>query len=96
MKLTAKLCTGIAVLVILSPLGLLLPEYFKAGSAWGEWKTGVSRVWPAAIPDYIFQGWEKKGLLAASFAYLISAALGVIIVGILGLIIAKALAKKGK
>jgi len=29
----------IGVLVLLSPLGLYLPERFKAGSAWGEWGT---------------------------------------------------------
>ena len=37
MKLTTKFWIGIVVLIVLSPLGLILPEHFKAGSAWGEW-----------------------------------------------------------
>ncbi len=37
MKITTKFLIGIAVLIVLSPLGLILPEHFKAGSAWGEW-----------------------------------------------------------
>ena len=93
MKLTTKLWIGIGVLIILSPLGLLLPEYFKAGPAWGEW--GSNGVWNALIPDYAFKGWEEKGLGHLSFAYIISAAIGVLIVALLVLIIGSLLAKKG-
>ena len=32
-----KLWIGIAILIILSPVGLILPELLKAGGAWGEW-----------------------------------------------------------
>lgn len=110
MKLTAKLWIGIGVLIILSPLGLLLPEHFKAGSAWGEWGTNeiqklvgylpkglvkFSSSWNAPIPDYAFKGWEEKGLGHLSFAYIMSAAIGILIVALLVLIIGKILAKKG-
>ncbi|MFA4854883.1 MAG: PDGLE domain-containing protein [Candidatus Omnitrophota bacterium] len=110
MKLTAKLWIGIAVLIVLSPLGLLLPEHFKAGSAWGEWGAGqmqqlvgyipkglakLSSLWQAPIPDYAFKGWEEKGLPALSFAYIISAAIGILIVVLLVLIIGKVLSRKG-
>lgn len=37
MTLTGKLWIGIGALIVLSPLGLILPDQFKAGSAWGEW-----------------------------------------------------------
>lgn len=93
MKLSVKLWIGIGVLIILSPLGLLLPEYFKAGPAWGEW--GTNGIWNALIPDYAFKGWEEKGLGHLSFAYIMSAAIGVLIVALLALIIGKILAKKG-
>ena len=36
MKITAKLWIGIAVLIVLSPLGLILPWYFKSTGAWVE------------------------------------------------------------
>jgi len=40
MTLTGKLWIGIGALIVLSPLGLILPDQFKAGSAWGEWGGG--------------------------------------------------------
>ncbi len=111
MKLAVKLWIGIAVLIVLSPLGILLPRYFKAGSAWGEWGADemqklvgyipkglakLSRLWHAPIPDYTFKGWEEKGLPLLSFAYIMSAAIGVLIVVLLVLIIGKILLKKGE
>ena len=37
MKTTTKLWILIGILVIFTPIGLILPAYFKSGSAWGEW-----------------------------------------------------------
>ncbi len=111
MKTTAKLWMGIGILILLSPLGLLLPEHFKAGDAWGEWGADsikelvgyiprgleqLSKLWNAPIPDYAFKGWEEKGLPRASFAYIISAVAGIAIVVIVVLFIGKVLTKKGK
>jgi cobalt/nickel transport protein len=95
MKTITKLWILIAILAILSPIGLLLPEHFKAGSAWGEWgpeeikelvgyiPKGLEKLasfWTAPIPDYAFKGWEEKGLRHLSLAYIISAAAGIAIV----------------
>lgn len=110
MKITTKLWLGIVVLIILSPLGLILPERFKAGGAWGEWGADevqklvgyipkglakVSSLWSAPLPDYAFKGWGEKGLSHLSIAYIISAIVGVIIIVIVALIIGKILSKKG-
>jgi len=109
MKITARFMIGIAVLIVLSPLGLILPERFKAGSAWGEWGTDqmqklvgyipggfekLSSLWSAPIPDYAFKGWEDKGLSHLSFAYIISAIVGIglIVLAVMG--IGKLLVKK--
>jgi len=55
MKLINKLWVGMGILVLISPLGLLLPERFKAGDAWGEWGTdGIKE-----LVGYIPQGLEK-------------------------------------
>lgn len=109
MKTTAKLWTGILILILLSPLGLILPEYFKAGDAWGEWGIDtikelvgytpqglekVSSLWNAPIPDYSFKGWEEKGLGSLSFAYIASAAIGIIITACAVLLIGKLLTRK--
>ena len=110
MKLITKLWFGIAVLIILSPLGLILPERFKAGSAWGEWGAKdlrtlvgyapkglekISTLWNAPIPDYAFKGWAEKSLPSLSFAYIISAVAGVLITVLAVLLIGKMLVKKG-
>lgn len=109
MKIISKLWIFIGVLIVLSPLGLLLPEHFKAGSAWGEWGAdemrqlvgyipkgleNLSSLWSAPIPDYAFKRWEQKPLASLSFAYIFSAAIGIIIcVGVV-FILGKFLSKK--
>lgn len=110
MKITTKFLIGIAVLVVLSPLGLILPVHFKAGSAWGEWGADeiqklvgyvpqglekLSILWNAPIPDYAFKGWEEKGLSYLSFAYIMSAIVGIGIIVLVMVGIGKLLAKKG-
>ena len=111
MKLITKFWIGIAVLIVLSPLGLMLPEHFKAGSAWGEWGADemqklvgyvpkglekLSSLWNAPMPDYAFKGWEEKGLSSLSFAYIVSAILGVLIIVLVVIGIGKFLSNKGK
>lgn len=109
MKTTTKLLIGLAILAALSPLGLILPEYFKAGVAWGEWGVdemqklagyipqGLERLasfWNAPIPDYAFKGWGEKGLTHLSLGYLVSAVVGIGVIAIIMLLIGKLLAKK--
>ena len=111
MRTIKKLWIGIAILVILSPLGILLPDYFKAGAAWGEWGKEeieklagyvpkgfekLSNLWSAPLPDYSIKGWEEKGLLFTSVAYIISAAAGVIVIYLLMLLYGKIISKGGK
>ena len=110
MKLTTKFWIGIMVLIVLSPLGLILPEHFKAGSAWGEWGADemqklvgyvpkglekLSALWNAPMPDYAFKGWEEKGLSHLSLAYIISAIVGIGIIVLVMMGIGKLLSKKG-
>jgi len=109
MRTTSKLWLGVIILAFLSPLGLLLPEYFKAGDAWGEWGaetlqelvgyvpqgfTRLSALWSAPVPDYAFQGWEEKGLGNLSFAYISSAVIGIGITVAVIMLLGKLLTKK--
>ena len=59
MTLTKKLWIGIGVLIILTPLGLILPDYFKAGDAWGEWEADTIQ----KLVGYVPQGIEKLSVL---------------------------------
>lgn len=109
MKITTKLWLGLVVLIVLTPLGLIIPDHFKAGSAWGEWGADemkklvgyvpqgmekLSDLWKAPMPDYSFKGWEAKGLAHLSLAYITSALVGILIIVLAVLIIGKLLAKK--
>jgi cobalt/nickel transport protein len=109
MKTITKFWIGIAVLIVLSPLGLILPDHFKAGSAWGEWGADeiqklvgyvpkglerLSSLWSAPLPDYAFKGWEEKPLANLSLAYVSSAVIGILLcVGVV-FILGKFLSKK--
>ncbi len=111
MKTQSNMWVGIGILILLSPLGLVLPEYFKAGDAWGEWGTDslhemvgyipqglekLSSLWNAPIPDYAFKGWEEKGITFLSGAYIFSALLGISIVVIIVMTLGKLVVKKGQ
>ena len=111
MKITTKLWIGLAALIVMSPLGLLFPEHFKAGAAWGEWGIDeikelagyvpkglekLAQLWNAPIPDYAFKGWEGKGLSHLSFAYIISAIAGMAVTVMVVLLLGKLLARRGK
>ncbi|MBF0386831.1 MAG: cobalamin biosynthesis protein [Candidatus Omnitrophica bacterium] len=109
MTLNRKLWLGIGVLAILSPLGLILPEYFKAGAAWGEWSpdeiqrmagylpSGLARLsafWQAPAADYSWAGWPEKGLLYAGGAYILSAVAGIVLTAGIVFIIGRLLVRK--
>lgn len=109
MKTITKLWIGLAVLIILSPLGLLLPEHFKAGDAWGEWGSDtikdlvgyipqglekLSSLWSAPIPDYAFKGWEEKPLASLSIAYIVSAVVGILLCVLVIFILSRFLSKR--
>ena len=89
MKIISKLWIFIGVLIVLSPLGLLLPAHFKAGSAWG-----MGKLWSAPLPDYAFKGWENKPIADLSLAYIFSAIIGILICVCVVFILGKFLSKK--
>jgi cobalt/nickel transport protein len=86
-----KLWIGIGVLALLSPLGLIIPRWFGAEGAWGEWgpeeitkiagfvPSGMKRLselWRAPMPDYAVPG-QGKGLLGKSLGYVLTGVIGI-------------------
>ena len=79
---------GLAILIVLVPIGLLAP-----GTAWGEWSTEqlsslglafipqgmahLSGLWSAPLPDY-----DLPALNNANLAYIFSGIVGTIVIGI--------------
>ncbi len=85
-----KILLFLGVLALLSPLGLLLPDWLGAGSAWGEWSAReigrlvgyvpaglqkMSSLWGGALPDYGAPG-GGPGLMRASLWYVLSGLAG--------------------
>lgn len=104
MKTITKLWILIVILAILTPIGLVLPEFFKARSAWGEWgldeikeligylPKGLEKltyIWSSPIPDYSFKGWEGKALSMQGFSYIASAVLGILVTAGIAILLGK-------
>lgn len=87
-----KIIFWLFILSIACPIGILLPEYFQSGDAWGEWdlktikeRTGIepkgmakdAAMWKAPVPDY--QIGNNTSLAKRSGDYIFSAVLGIIL-----------------
>jgi cobalt/nickel transport protein len=104
-----KMWLGLVVLALLSPVGIIIPDKFQAGSAWGEWGSDeiqkmvgfvpqgmqkLADIWRAPMPDYAFKGWEEAGLAMLSLAYVISAAVGIGIIVAITMLLGKMVKQK--
>ncbi len=100
---------GIGILILLVPMGLIVPELLRAGGAWGEWGAeelkkivgyvpegmkDLSRIWKAPVSDYGFPGWTQG--VKGYIAYMISALVGVAAVVALTYLFARMLKKPRK
>ncbi len=92
-----KYIVYILLLIVLCPLGIILPTYFKANEAWGEWSVdsikemvgfepeGMKKdadLYQAPVPDYAV-GAENESLVKQSGKYILSALIGTGIILIL-------------
>ena len=105
-----KLWIGLLIMALLTPLGIYLPEKFKAGGAWGEWgpeeleklfgyvPEGLKKLadfWKAPVPDYNLGG-QNATFSTQIVSYIISGILGVAAVAIVIFLITKFLVKHEK
>lgn len=104
-----RLWKVIILLVILSPLGIVVPYLLNAGSAWGEWgpeeikeligyvPSGLEKLSDLGkplFPDYNLKGWEEKSLTYQSIGYIISGLVGIGIVVGVTLLLGKVLSRR--
>lgn len=97
-------------MALLTPLGVLLPEKFKAEEAWGEWGTeklekligyvpeGLRKLadfWKAPIPDYNFGG-EGASLTLQAVSYIVSGLLGIGVCAFIVFLISRSMGKHGR
>lgn len=105
-----KLLVILAILAVLSPLGIILPEKFKAEDAWGEWSTETIQelvgfvpeklketadLWQAPIPDYNL-GDEKSSFTVQVFSYILSGVIGIVLCILILFGLSKLLVKKSE
>lgn len=109
-KQQKKLWTGLFILALLTPLGIILPEKFNAGSAWGEWGTdtlarllgyvpdGLKKwagLWKAPVPDYNLGG-DGASTMVHIISYVASGLIGILAVGVIIYVIGRVILKNGK
>ncbi len=109
-KFQKKLWIGLLMMALLTPLGILLPEEFKAEEAWGEW--GAEKLerllgyvpeglrkwadfWKAPIPDYNFGG-EGASMTIQVVSYIVSGLFGIGICAFVVYMVSRVMAKHGK
>lgn len=103
-----KLLVGLGVAAFLSPLGIVLPKFFKAEGAWGESDAesvgkilgyvpaGLKKLgglWKAPLPDY---GAGHSSLLMKILLYAASGLIGIVLVGGIAFLISRYLVKREK
>jgi cobalt/nickel transport protein len=109
-KYQKKLWIGLLILALLTPLGIILPEKFNAGGAWGEWgpaeleklvgyvPKGLKRLadlWKAPVSDYSFGG-EGASMTVQVLSYIFSGLIGVLVVGLVIYLISKVIIRNEK
>ena len=109
-KFDKKLWIGLLVMALLTPLGIYLPERFKAGDAWGEWGTDriqellgyvpeglrkLTEFWKAPVTDYNFGG-ENAAFGMQVISYIMSGIIGIAVAVLVIYLITKLLVKHEK
>jgi cobalt/nickel transport protein len=109
-KLQKKILLILLVLCILAPVGLILPMFFNAGDAWGEWSAstlkdligyipkGLERytdLWNAPLPDYSLNV-DDRSIVHQSGYYIVSGIAGATLAYVAMLIISKILVRNKK
>ncbi len=103
-----KLWIAIGILILLSPLGVIIPHLFGTEGAWGEWgleeiekivgyvPAGMKRLaksWNAPLADYGLPN-QSSGLAGKSLGYVIAAVVGVALTAGLMYLLARLLGRR--
>ena len=109
-KLQKKILIILLLLCFITPIGILLPMFFNAGDAWGEWSAQTlkelvgyvpqglakySDLWKAPISDYTINAADKSITLQSGY-YIISGIFGATVTYIVMLIIARLIGRNAK
>jgi cobalt/nickel transport protein len=109
-KLQKKILIILLLLCLITPLGILLPMFFNAGDAWGEWSArtvkdligyvpqGLAKytdLWNAPLTDYTLNAGDKSVVHQSGF-YIVSGIIGATVAYIVMLLLTKLIVRNGK
>lgn len=109
-KLQKKILITLLILCLITPIGIMLPMFFNAGDAWGEWSAETvkdligyvpeglakySDIWKAPLPDYTVNS-EDASVVHQSGYYIVSGIIGATITYVITLLISKIIVRNGK
>ncbi|MCX6255331.1 MAG: PDGLE domain-containing protein [Bacteroidia bacterium] len=109
-KLQKKILIILLLLCLITPIGILLPVFFNAGDAWGEWSAKTvkelvgyvprglakySDVWKAPLPDYTIDS-KDKSMVHQSGYYIVSGVIGATVTYVVMLLISRLIVRNGK
>jgi hypothetical protein len=109
-NLQKKILIALLLLCILTPIGILLPMYFNAGDAWGEWSAQTvkelvgyvpkglakySDVYRAPLTDYTLSS-KDTSIVHQSGYYIVSGLIGATLTFVVMLLVSKIVIRYGK
>ena len=109
-KLQRKILVTLIILCLITPVGILLPAFFNAGDAWGEWSAqtvkelagyvpkGLERysgIYQAPLTDYSVKKTDKS-IAHKSGYYIVSGIIGATVTYLVMLLISKLIVRNGK
>jgi predicted PurR-regulated permease PerM len=109
-KLQKKILVILLFLCLITPVGILLPMFFKTGDAWGEWSAqtvkeltgyvpkGLAKytdAWKAPLTDYTINC-RDRSIVHRSGYYIVSGITGATITYVVMLLISRLIVRNGK
>jgi len=106
-KQQKKILVMLLLLCLITPIGILLPMFFNAGNAWGEWSAQTlkdligyvpqglakySDVWKAPIADYTINSGDRSVVHQSGF-YIVSGILGATVTYVVMLLVSRLIIK---
>jgi cobalt/nickel transport protein len=109
-KLQKRILIILLLLCLITPIGILLPMFFNAGDAWGEWSAQTlkeligyvphglvkySDLWKAPLTDYSINSGDTSVVHQSGY-YIVSGITGATVTYIVMILISKLIVRNGK
>jgi predicted PurR-regulated permease PerM len=109
-KLQKKILIILLLLCLITPIGILLPVFFDAGDAWGEWSAQTvkelvgyvpkglakySDIWKAPLTNYSVNGKDRSTVHRSGY-YIVSGIIGATLTYVIVFLLSKLIVRNGE